>query len=74
LYTFYTVNLAEGEILNPLYLLHQQLYNYCQENNIALLDLGIATDKGVENVGLINFKKQLGAIPTKKITWIKYIS
>ena len=74
LYTFYTVNLAEGDILNPLYLLHQQLYNYCQENNISLLDLGIATDKGVENVGLINFKKQLGAIPTKKITWIKYIS
>ncbi len=74
LYTFYTVNLVEGDILNPLYLLHQHLYNYCQANNIALLDLGIATDKGVENVGLINFKKQLGAIPTKKITWIKYIS
>ena len=74
LYTFYTVNLAEGESLNPLYLLHNHLYSYCQEQQLSMLDLGIATDKGIENKGLINFKRQLKAIPTKKITWIKHLS
>ena len=74
LYTFYTVNLREGDNHNPLYLLHQHLYQYCQYNNIPLLDLGIATDKGIENKGLINFKKQLKALPSKKVTWFKKLS
>ena len=74
LYTFYTVNLAEGKSLNPLYLLHNHLNGFCLQQEIPLLDLGIATDKGIDNKGLINFKTQLKAIPSKKITWINHLS
>jgi len=73
LYTFYTVNLVEGEVHNPLYLLHEHLYQVSQDQAIPILDLGISTDKGVENEGLSNFKRQLRGIPTGKITWQKVL-
>ncbi len=54
---------------SPLVLLYDYVYKYCQERQIKVLDLGIATDNGVDNTGLIRFKKNLGALETEKVIY-----
>ncbi len=70
LYTFY---LADDENYlkdSPTTFLLSGIYQYCHEQKIKLLDLGIATEKGVLNEGLARFKQSLGAKMSKKKTYI----
>lgn len=69
LYTFY---LADDENYlkdSPTTFLLSGIYKYGQLNNFKILDLGIATDKGILNEGLAQFKQSLGAKMSEKKTY-----
>ena len=46
-----------------------KIYEYCQQNGIAVLDLGISSENGILNEGLFNFKKNLGSETSNKSTY-----
>lgn len=56
---------------SPMVLLIQGLYNYCQSAGYSILDLGISTDKGIPNHGLMRFKNNMGACVSLKLSFIK---
>lgn len=66
LYNFYPVDAAKHVAWSPLVHLHEELYQWCQEQGFRQLDLGIATEQGKPNYGLMRFKKHLGARETLK--------
>jgi sulfur relay (sulfurtransferase) DsrC/TusE family protein len=69
LYTFY---LADDENYlkdSPTTFLLSGIYEYGKQNGYKILDCGIATNKGVLNVGLARFKQSLGAKMSKKKTY-----
>ncbi len=70
MYHFYPADAADFLDFSPSILLHKGIYEYCQEHGYSYLDLGIATDKGIDNHGLIRFKEKLGAILSQKKTYI----
>ena len=52
----------------------RKIYEYCQEEKVKILDLGISLDHlGKEKPSLIRFKKNIGGIPSEKITYIKHL-
>lgn len=61
LYTFYLADDEEYLKFSPTIYLISGIYEFCQRNNFKLLDLGIATEKGILNEGLAQFKQRLGA-------------
>ena len=61
LYTFYLADDEDYLKFSPTIYLISGIYEFCQRNNFKLLDLGIATEKGIINEGLAQFKKRLGA-------------
>lgn len=67
LYTFYLAD-EENHLKNsPITFLLSGIYEYSQREKFKILDLGIATEKGVLNEGLARFKQNLGAkISAKK--------
>lgn len=46
---------------SPMVMLIEAMYNFAQQKNMRILDLGISSSEGVLNPGLYRFKKQLGA-------------
>lgn len=71
IYTFY---LADDEAYlkdSPTIFLLSGIYEYFQQQNYSILDLGIATAKGILNEGLANFKYSLGGLLSLKKTYIK---
>jgi len=70
LYHFYPADAEDFLGFSPSIFLHKVMYEYCQEHGYSYLDLGIATDKGVDNQGLIRFKENLGATLSQKKTYI----
>jgi hypothetical protein len=64
----YTRRVGES---TPGLLLMEGIYNYCMNAQIALLDLGTSALNGKPNFKLLNFKTELGAIPSGKFTFSK---
>lgn len=54
--------------LTPTTLLAKWLYEYCQLHKFSKLDLGISSDNNMPNIGLVNYKKSLGARASLKLT------
>ncbi len=71
LYNFYPVDAARHLAWSPLVHLHAELYAWCQSQGYQQLDLGIATDGGAPNYGLMRFKKHLGARETLKPVYFR---
>jgi hypothetical protein len=71
LYHFISDYLREVDGARPGLVLMQGIYNYCQTLRIRILDLGTSTEDGKPNFNLLNYKKELGAIPTAKLTFAK---
>ena len=69
LYTFYLADNQQYLKYSPTIYLLSGIYEYCQQENIKLLDLGIATDKGILNEGLARFKRSLGGKLSQKKTY-----
>lgn len=62
LYNFYPADDVKYLKFSPSVMLHQGIIDFAKMNKYKFFDLGIATDKGVRNEGLIIFKQHLGAI------------
>jgi hypothetical protein len=69
LYNFYHADDFIYRSSSPMVMLIKEIYQYCQQNDIRLLDLGISTETGMINQGLFNFKKNLGCSTAKKNTY-----
>ena len=71
LYHFIPADVAGYEAFSPMVFLINGMYEFCQKEEIKILDLGISTDNGTPNYGLIRFKKSLGAKSSLKLTFEK---
>ena len=74
LYNFYHDHAAEYDSVSPVVLLNEGLYKLCQKDNIQLLDLGTSNIAGSLNESLLNFKLNLGAKASRKLTFTKKLS
>lgn len=71
LYTFYAADNYSFRIDSPIVLLHHGIYNYCLEEKIKMIDLGIGSSKGNPNLSLIEFKEKIGGKPSLKLIFSK---
>jgi hypothetical protein len=70
-YTFYLGDDEDYLKDSPTIFLLSGIYEYFQAKNYKILDLGIATAKGILNEGLANFKRSVGGEASLKKTYIK---
>jgi hypothetical protein len=74
LYSFLPADFSDYHRYSPMVLLNEAMYEYCQNEGISILDLGISLDHhGVEKPGLMRFKQNLGGQQSLKITYGKSI-
>lgn len=71
LYNFYPADNVDFLRYSPQVLLYYRLMVYAQEMGYKILDLGISTDKGKANFGLLRFKQNLGSRITLKTIFHK---
>jgi hypothetical protein len=71
LYNFYSAHAKQYDPLSPVVGLMEGMYKFCQEGNIKLLDLGTSSLRGKPNFSLLDFKINMGAVPTPKLTFTK---
>jgi hypothetical protein len=71
LYYFYPADDPAYKTYSPTVLLLHGMYAYARFKGYSLLDLGIATDGGEPNHGLIRFKKNMGGEASLKLTFRK---
>jgi hypothetical protein len=74
LYNFYPADNEDFLTYSPAVLLTAKLYELAYQEGYKLLDLGIATDDGVPNHGLIRFKERLGGVYSPRVTYVKVLS
>ena len=67
-YVLYWGDTLEYRSLSPVVSLFIGLREYFLDHSINILDLGVSSVKGVTNIGLSRFKKNLGAIESERIT------
>lgn len=71
LYNFYHDHASAYDPVSPIVLLNEGLYQLCQQEKIQFLDLGTSNIEGELNESLLNFKINLGAKPSRKLTFTK---
>ncbi len=72
LYSFLPADNLAYRTYSPAVMLIEGLYRYCQQQQIALLDLGVALDANQQpKLGLVRFKQNMGALPSPKQTLAK---
>jgi hypothetical protein len=74
LYHFISDHVRKIGDARPALVLMQGIYNYCQQNEIKLLDLGTSAIEGQPNFKLIRFKTELGGQATQKLTFTKALT
>lgn len=71
LYDFYYGHSKASNNLSPIvFLLHGQ-YFFCKKNGFQILDLGTSSLNNKTNFSLLNFKSQVGGVPSMKLTFEK---
>lgn len=73
LYHFISDHVRKIDQARPSLILMEGIYNYCQQNNITMFDLGTSAINGLPNFKLIKFKTELGGQPTPKLTFTKQL-
>lgn len=73
LYNFYHDHASEYDGFSPVVLLNEGLYRFCQNGKIQWLDLGTSNANGMLSESLLNFKLNLGAKPSRKLTFTKIL-
>lgn len=74
LYNFYSAHAKQYDYLSPVVRLMEGMYEFCQGEKIRLIDLGTSALQGRPNFTLLDFKLNLGALPTQKLTFEKILS
>ena len=70
LYLFLSAYSPEFQSHSPVVLLMKKVYEYCQDQQISILDLGTSLDsKGNIKPSLSRFKKNIGALDSQKLTY-----
>jgi hypothetical protein len=72
LYNFYSDHHEKYDHLSPVVMLIREMYQYCMENGVTILDLGTSAIEDKPNFGLLDFKLRLGGKATPKLTFEKY--
>lgn len=73
IYTFYLADDDKYIKYSPTTFLISGIYKYCQEQKFGILDIGIASKKGILNEGLAHFKQSMGAKLAEKKTYFLII-
>jgi hypothetical protein len=71
LYHFISDHVRKINDARPGLVLMQGIYQFCQQNQIELLDLGTSASDGLPNFKLIKFKSELAGQTTQKLTFTK---
>ncbi len=72
LYTFLPASNPAYHAYSPLVLLMDGLFEYCQQQQIRLLDLGVSLDGNHQpKPSLLRFKRNLGALESPKVCFEK---
>jgi hypothetical protein len=71
LYNFYSAHAKQYDSLSPVVGLMEGMYKFCQHEHIKLLDLGTSSLRGKPNFSLLDFKINMGAVPTPKFSFTK---
>ena len=72
LYNFLPADNLAYRTYSPTVLLTDGLYTYCQQEGIALLDLGVSVDEHQQpKPSLMRFKRNMGAQESPKMVWEK---
>ncbi len=66
MYNFFHADHLQYRKVSSLTYLLKNIYVYCLDHHIKVLDLGISSVNGVLNQGLFNFKKTRGAVSSNK--------
>jgi hypothetical protein len=72
-YNFYPADNPSFLSYSPMVLLTKGLVDFCKEQSFEILDLGISTENGKANTGLIRFKKNLGSQNALKLSFVKIL-
>jgi hypothetical protein len=70
-YNFYHDHDAAYDLFSPVVLLNEGLYIICQQKGLSWLDLGTSQTGEEVNESLLTFKRRLGAIASRKLTFVK---
>ena len=74
LYNFLPASLRKDKQFSPTVFLNVGLYNYCQEHQYEMLDLGISTEPdGKSQDSLIDFKEHIGGEKSYKYYFEKQL-
>lgn len=73
-YTFYSAHDAEYDAISPRIFLLANLYVWCREHQVTLLDLGTSAVNGKPNFPLLDFKLRAGATLTPKYKFLKALA
>ncbi|MVM30995.1 GNAT family N-acetyltransferase [Spirosoma sp. HMF4905] len=74
LYNFLPASHIDYQTFSPMVMLIDGLFSYCQQQQIRLLDLGVALDNNRQpKPGLIRFKRNLGAKESPKLIFEKQL-
>lgn len=74
LYSFLPGSLRKYKHFSPTVMLNEGLYNYCVDQGIEILDLGISTEKnGKDQRSLIAFKERIGGEKSYKYFFEKQL-
>ena len=71
LYTFYSAHDDAFDNISPRVFLIDQLYKWCYQHNIKMLDLGTSALDGKPNLPLLDFKSRMGSTLTTKFSFQK---
>ena len=71
LYNFYPADNEDFLLYSPTVLLTDGLYKVAQREGYRMLDLGIATDNGAPNHGLMRFKRHLGGEESGRLCFVR---
>ncbi len=74
LYTFYYAHDKIYNKISPVVQLISGIYEYAQQHNFSMIDLGTSMIDGKINRSLIQFKKSIGGTPSSKYIFEKTLS
>jgi hypothetical protein len=74
LYTFYYAHAKAHNRISPVVFLISGIYDFAQHHKYKMIDLGTSMIDGHVNKPLLHFKKSIGGVTTKKLTFIKWLS
>lgn len=74
LYTFYYAHAKKYNRISPVVLLISGIYDFASAKKFGMIDLGTSMMEGHVNRPVLHFKKSIGGVSNKKITFYKTLS